>query len=278
VLNSFPPLRFGRRVAVRLGSIGWTRAAGNLSFVTLLGLVPLVTTAFAFVLHFPFFQDNLAALETFLMRSLLPGSAATIVHQYVVSLAEQAARMKGIAIFFVIVTAALTVESIESEINALWGLTWRRPVARRAVVFVMGLTIGPALIGASISLTTWLLTQSVAAVSLESSTAAAILRPFPVVLNIAGMTLLYAVAPACPVPWRYALAGGVLAGVGFELLKHGFGWYVANVASYQALYGALAAFPAFLFWIYLCWMLFLLGAAVTATLTLGSGRAERKSR
>jgi membrane protein len=235
-----------------------------------LGLVPLVTTAFAFVVRFPVFQENLSALENFLLRFLLPGSAAAVVHTYVVGLAETASRLTGVAIFFVIVTAALTIEAIDSEINALWGVKKRRPVASRAFVYLVGLTVGPVLIGASISLTTWLLTQSVAAVPFEESTALAILRPFPIALTIAGMTLIYAVAPACRVPWRNAFAGGVLAGVGFEVLKRGFGWYVANVATYEKLYGALSAIPAFLFWIYLCWMLFLLGAAISATLTAGS--------
>src|SRR5262245_31649986 len=101
----------------RLNAIGWTRAAGSLAFTTLLGIVPLATVAFAFVAQFPIFQDFLRVLENYLLRYTLPETASALVRTYIVGLASEAASLKGVWIFAVIVTAALVVDSVESEIN-----------------------------------------------------------------------------------------------------------------------------------------------------------------
>ena len=268
------PLRFFRRAAARLNSIGWLRAAGSLSFVTLLGLVPLATVAFAFVASFPVFQDFLRVLETILLRHLLPASASTIVHEYVVVLAESAANAIGLSIIFVAITATLVVDTIESEINEIWGIRKKRPVARRILVYVAGITAGPVMVGAAISLIRWSLTEIVAAVPLEIALTDAVWQGVPMVLLVVGLTLLYRIAPARPVLWRYAIASGVLAGIAIEITKRVFAWYLTHFPSYELLYGALAAFPALLVWIFLCWLIVLAGAAVTATLAEAGEREK----
>jgi len=268
------PVRFFRRTVSRLNSVGWFRAAGSLSFVTLLGLVPLATVAFAFVAQFPVFQDFLRVLEAFLLRHLLPTSAATIVHQYVVVLAEEAANAVGRSIVFVAITAALAIDTIESEINEIWGVRNKRPITRRLLVYVFGITAGPVLLGATISLIGWTLAEIVSAVPLQKAFTDVVWRGVPTALVIVGLTLLYRIAPARLVRWRYAIAGGVLAGIAFEVTKRVFTWYLTSFQSYELLYGALAAFPALLFWIFLSWLIVLAGAAVSATLAEAGGRAN----
>jgi membrane protein len=268
------PVRFFRRTVSRLNSVGWFRAAGSLSFVTLLGLVPLATVAFAFVAQFPVFQDFLRVLEAFLLRHLLPSSASTLVHQYVVVLAEDAASAVGRSIVFVAVTAALAIDTIESEINEIWGVRNKRPIARRILVYVFGITAGPVLLGATISLIGWTLAEIVAAVPLQKAFSEVVLRSVPTALAIVGLSLLYRIAPARQVRWRYAVAGGVLAGIAFEITKRVFTWYLTSFQSYELLYGALAAFPALLFWIFLSWLIVLAGAAVSATLAEAGGRGS----
>jgi len=268
------PVRFFRRTVSRLNSVGWFRAAGSLSFVTLLGLVPLATVAFAFVAQFPIFQDFLKVLEAFLLRHLLPTSASTIVHQYVVVLAEDAASAVGRSIVFVAVTAALAIETIESEINEIWGVRNKRPIARRILVYLFGITAGPVILGATISLIAWTLAEIVAAVPMQKAFTDVVWRGVPTALVIVGLTLLYRMAPARRVRWRYAIAGGVLAGIAFEVTKRVFTWYLTSFQSYELLYGALAAFPALLFWIFLSWLIVLAGAAVSATLAEAGGRAN----
>ena len=56
------------------------------------------------------------------------------------------------------------------------------------------------------------------------------------------------------------------AALAFEAAKHGYAYYLTRVPTYEVVYGALAALPVFLIWIYLCWLIVLAGAAITATL------------
>lgn len=269
------PLLFFRHAAARLDNIGWLRAAGSLSFVTLLGLVPLATVAFAFVARFPIFQDFLKVLEAFLLRHMLPSSASAIVHQYVVVLAEDAVNAVGLSIVFVIITATLVVDTIESEINEIWGIRKKRPVGRRILVYMVGITAGPVMVGAAITLIRWSLAEVVSKVPVEQAFTDAVWRGVPATLLVVSLTLLYRVAPARKVLWRYAIPSGVLAAIALYLTRTGFTWYLSHFPSYELLYGAVAAFPALLFWIFLCWLIVLAGAAMSATLAEPGARGAR---
>jgi membrane protein len=265
------PFTLVRRVFARLDSVGWTRAAGSLAFTTLLGLVPLVTVAFAFVAQFPVFQDVLSVLERFLLRYMLPENARALVQTHVVGLAAEAASLKGVWIVFVVVTAALVVDTVESEINEIWGVRRKRPLLRRVIVYVVGVTAGPALVGGAIAAIMWLLQLSISTVPLQQVAIRAILAPLPFLFATAGFTLLYALVPACKVAWSHALVSGLLAAGVLEATRVGFTWYVAHSPSYEILYGALAAVPILLLWIFLFWMIVLAGAAVTASLADARG-------
>jgi membrane protein len=266
------------RLLSRIQVIGLSRTAASLSFATLLGLVPLATVAFAFVVRFPVFQEWLDALESYLLQYMLPESANAVVHTYIREFTEKASRLTGVSIAFIVGTAALMIGTIEREINALWGITKRRPFTRRIIVFALGATAGPVLVGASISVTTWLLARSLAAVPLHSTPAALAVKALPLLFSTLALALLYATAPYRHVPWRYAFAGAFAAALAFEAAKHGFAFYVTHVPTYQLVYGALAALPVFLIWIHLCWLIVLVGAAITATLTLPPATAPPRRR
>ena len=245
--------------------IGLTRTASSLSFTTLLAIVPMATVALAFVARFPIFEHWFAALEAFLFKNMLPSSTASVVHEYVLSFAEQAARLTGISIALIAVTAGLAISTVEREINLIWGIRRSRPLARRVIVYLIGLTAGPVLLGASISLTTWLIGESLAVVTIRKTQSEVILRMLPFVFGTAGLTLLYKAVPARHVGWAPALVGGVTCGLALEAAKYGFAWYLTRVNTYQVVYGALAALPVFLLWIHLCWVIVLSGAAISAT-------------
>ena len=221
------------------------------------------------------FQDFLKVLETFLLRHLLPASATVIVHEYVVVLAEAAANAIGLSIVFVAITATLVVDTIESEINEIWGIRKKRPVARRILVYVVGITAGPVMVGAAITFIRWSLAEAVATVKVEQALTDAVWRGMPMALLVGGLTLLYRVAPSRRVRWRDAVTSGVLAALAIGITKQVFTWYLMHFPSYEMLYGALAAFPALLFWIFLCWLIVLAGAAVTATLAEARARGTK---
>ena len=261
---------FVRSVAARTRNTGLGRTAGSLAFTTLLGIVPLATVAFSFAARFPVFQQWLDALEVFLLKYTLPGSANEVVHRYVREFTEKAAALTGVSIVVILVAASLVIATIEREINALWGISARRPFVQRLAVYLLGVTLGPVLVGASISLTTWLFTQTLAPMPLELSLADFVVKPLPLILSTLALALLYAMAPNRSVPWRHAFAGALTAALALEATKYGFAVYVKNVPTYEVVYGTLAALPVFLIWIYVCWLIVLSGAAITATLTLNA--------
>ena len=271
------PFRFLPRVVARLRDVDLARAASSLSFTTMLAIVPLFTVAFAFVARFPLFQDWLQALEQFLLRHMLPFAGAAQIRAHILGFAGQAARLTGISIVLIGVTAALAVATVEREFNAIWGIRRGRSLPKRILVYAVGLSAGPVLLGASISITTWLVVHSIAVVPFQKSVGAQIVEALPFAFSTAGLTLLYKGVPARHVPLVPALAAGALAAAAFEAAKHAFAWYLTRLSNYEAVYGALAVLPIFLVWVYCCWLIILAGAAVCATIAEPGGRRARRS-
>jgi membrane protein len=262
---------FARGVAQRLSGVGLARTAAALSFTTVLGLVPLFTVAFIYVARYPLFERWLSALERFLVRHLLPGSGPAI-RPYLDEFTAKAANLQGIGILIVVVTAMLLVATVEKEINAIWGTREPRSMIRRLGVYALGVTLGPLAIGAAVYSTNWLLEASLAVELFTKPEVSALGTPIAIALATLFFTLLYAVLPVRRVPWRSALAGGLVAALAFEAAKRGFVLYVTNVPTYQRVYGAVAVLPLFLVWIFVSWIVVLFGAAVTATLVEGPPR------
>jgi membrane protein len=256
---------FVARVVRRVWAAGIGRVAASLAFTTLLGLVPLFTVAFAYVARFPLFQSWLDALEPTLLKFLLPGSSATVRH-YLAEFTARAADLQGIGTAFVVITAVLLVADVESEINAIWGVSVARSLARRAIVYTLGFITVPVSIGAAVYFTSWAIEHSVDAVPIASEALPFLARPVAFGIGTLVLTLIYALVPARRVPWRAALIAGLLAAIAFEVAKAGFTFYITHFSTYQLVYGALAALPVFLIWLYLSWIILLVGAAVSATL------------
>jgi len=267
-------VRFAKGVVQRLSGVGLVRTAAALSFTTVLGLVPVFTVAFVYVAQYPLFDAWLSAFERFLVRHLLPGSGA-VIRPYLDEFTSKAGELKDIGIVIVLVTAVLLVATVEKEINAIWGTREPRSLMRRLAVYALGVTLGPLAIGAAIYSTNWMLEASLAVDLLTKPEITALGAPIAIAVTTLTFSLLYAVLPARRVPWWAALAGGVVAALALEAAKRGFVFYVANVPTYQRVYGALAVLPLFLIWIFLSWVIVLVGAAVSASLVEGPLRAAR---
>lgn len=268
-------IAFVRRVVSRLRGIGVSGTAASLAFTTLLALVPLATISFAVVARFPVFEEGLSALEQWMVRVFLPGVGERVVRDTIVGFAEQAARLTLVNLAALAVTAALLVATIEGEINAIFGVRRNRPLARRALMTLLGVTLGPLAAGLSIYATTWLLAQSLEGTPLPGARALAGL-PLPWIIGATVFTLVYKVLPYTHVRWHHAIFGGIVASAAFEGAKDLFAWYVVHVPTYRQIYGALAVLPLFMLWIYLCWAIVLAGAAIVAALTPGGERSAAR--
>jgi membrane protein len=265
------------RVLRRLQATQFLRIAGSLSYTTLLGLVPLFTVAFAYVAPYSMFEHWREALEPVLLKFLLPGSSVS-ARQYLAEFTAKTAGLKGIGTALVVLTAVLLIAEVEREINAIWGIYEARSLPRRIIIYALGFVAVPALIGAAVYATSWLIDTSVAAVPLASAALPYIARPFSLAIGTVLLTLAYKLVPARQVPLRAAFISGLLAAVAFEGAKFGFAFYITHVRTYQIVYGALAALPLFLIWIYVCWIILLVGAAVAATLAEHRWGRSRKRR
>jgi membrane protein len=266
---------FVRRLVRRLTGVGLGRSAASLAFTTLFGLVPLFTVAFTYVARFPIFERSQDALESLLLRYFLPGSS-TLVHKYLSEFSANSAQLKGIGTFFVLLTVVLMVVQVDQEINTIWGAAReRRSLGQRVLIYVLALTAGPALIGAAVYYVTWLVEHAIVTTSIGAEALTVLSEPVALLVDTVGFTVLYVLVPAYRVPLKLAAIGGVLAAIGFEAAKYGFRLYIGRFSSYQLIYGPLAALPLFLLWIYVSWIIVLVGAAITATLAETTGRRRR---
>src|SRR5438067_9988448 len=230
---------FLRRLFRRLMGVGIARTAASLAFTTLLGLVPLFTVAFSYVTRFPMFERWQDAFESFLLRYFLPGSG-TVVRHYLAEFTEKSSQLKGVGTLFVILTAVLLVVQIDREINTIWGGREPRSVGRRIVVYALGVTAGPALIGATIYYTTWLIEHAVGTTSIGAEALTVLSEPAAFIVDTAGFTLLYQLVPAQRVRFKVALFGGSLAAIAFEAAEYGVRFCITQGSSHLLVFVALA--------------------------------------
>jgi membrane protein len=207
---------------------------------------------------------------------MVPASA-DVIATYTEQFSDKAARLTAVGIGFLVITAVMTLLTIEWAFNDIWRVKRSRPIVQRIFVYWTLITIGPVLMGASLSLTSWLVGHAVGLVGGLPGAGVAVLTLVPILLTAIALTLLYLAMPNRRIALRDAAIGGLLAAVLFEVMKRGFAFYVAAVPTYTLVYGALATLPIFLIWIYLSWLVVVFGALVVAALPEwreGAGQAE----
>jgi membrane protein len=237
------------------------RHAAALSFSSLLALAPMFAIVFSVLSLFSAFEQLAAPLQDFIYQFLVP-AAGDELRLYIEQFASQAGKLTLIGLGFFLLTALLLLFSIEESFNDIWGLGQGRPVVARLTVYWALLSLGPLLMGASLAISSYLLSLSV--VSGHAQSIGLAILPF--VFEMLAFLLLYIVMPNVRVSLRHGLAGALIASVLFEISKYLFASYLLNLGNYQVVYGALSTLPIFLVWIYLSWVVALVGAEVVAVL------------
>ncbi|MBI1905095.1 MAG: YihY family inner membrane protein [Rhodocyclales bacterium] len=260
-LRSFITLLSERFVATRCPQV-----AGSLTFTTLLALVPLVTVSIALFSNFPAFKTLAKALATFLQKEILPELAAQIVTTYALQFSEKAAQLTLIGTALLVVTVLLLLHTIDDVFNDIWGVRKPRPMLTRLAVYWVALTLGPIAVAGSIFATGELVATSMALIGnhTEASAFSALLAPLTLLGTL--FSFLYFGTPNHPVKILHALIGGFAAALAFLLMQRLFGLFIARFPTYTLVYGTFAALPIFLVWLYLSWVVVLLGAILAATL------------
>ena len=242
-------------------------SAGALSYTTVFALVPLTAAAFGVVAAFPSFQVWLDQSTDFIFANFVPASARA-VEKYLREFADSARGLTSIGGGALLVSALLTMASIEDTFNRIWRVEAPRSKLARFLVYWVALTLGPLLVIASLAISSYLFSLPfISDAAQKFGLQEWLLGQVPTVVELSAFTAGYLVIPNRSVRFRYALVGGVLATLLFELAKFGLATYISNVPSYTQVYGTLAVIPIFLIWIYLSWVSVLLGASFAASLS-----------
>lgn len=271
--------RFVRQVAERFQEDRCQRVAGALSFTTVLSIVPLTAVMLAVFSLFPVFSSWMTVIQSFIYSNFVP-AAGEVVQKHLLQFASKAGRLTAIGLLFLGVTSVMLLATIEQTFNDIWRVTRARKLLHRFLAYWALLTLGPILIGASLTLTSRFLALPIFGVLEHGFVRGVVDIVLPLAMEVGAAVLLYTVVPNVPVVWRDALTGGLFAAVLLEIAKRLFAASMKYFTSYQILYGAIAALPVFLVWVYISWVIVLLGAIVTATLDerrTSKGPADRPS-
>jgi len=256
----------------RIEQDNMTTLAGNLAYVSLLSLVPFVAVVFALFAAFPMFSDVSIQLRHFIFANFMPATG-DIIQRYIEQFVANSSKMTAVGACGLIVTALLLMYAVDSALNTIWRSKRARPKIYSFAVYWMILTLGPLLAGASLVISSYLL--SLRWVSGFDSLIDNVLRIFPLLLSWLAFWLLYSIVPTTRVPARDALVGSLVAALLFELGKKGFALYITMFPSYQLIYGVLAVIPILFVWVFWTWCIVLLGAEITVT--LGDYRALKEA-
>ncbi len=258
---------FTRFIATRFHQDRCIQIAASLTFTTLLSLVPLITIALTIFSTLPAFEDFSAQIKVYLLNNLMPDMAGKIITRYMQRFTERAMQLTAVGIVFLALTAMMMMLTIDHAFNTIWRVSRQRPLLRRLAIYLAALTFAPLLVGASLSLTSWLVGLSMGYAKQIPVFGVGALKTLPILLTTLAFAMLFRLVPNSYVPRTHALVGAVAAAIVFESMNSMFGYYISHFATYRLVYGAFSSVPIFLMWIYLSWLTILFGAVIAASLS-----------
>jgi len=210
------------------------------------------------------------------VQSLIPDTIARQVLGYLTQFAAQASKLGTVGLAIVLVTALALILTIDRTLNRVWRVRRPRPLGQRVLIYWAAITLGPLILGASLALTSYAISTSQGVVGNLPGGVRVLLDLIEFTLLAGGMAALYHYVPNTRVRWGHAWAGGIFVSLGIEGAKRLLSLYIASVPTYSMVYGAFATLPILLVWIYLAWVIVLLGAVIAAYLpSLLTGVARR---
>lgn len=243
------------------------QTAGALAFTTLFAMVPLSAAVLGVLSTFPVFEEWRIKLTSWVFNNFVP-AAGDVVQSYLTEFAANASKATAIGVLVLVFSAISLMMSIEDAFNRIWRVKAHRGAVSRFVIYWTALSLGPMLLVAAVAISSYLMALPfIDAASAQFSLKARLLAVLPFLIVWVTMIIGYMVIPNRSVRFRDAALGGLIAAVLFESAKHLFAWYAGGIATYQQVYGALSIVPIFFLWMYLSWIIVLLGASITASLS-----------
>ncbi|MGC9401075.1 virulence factor BrkB family protein [Vibrio genomosp. F10] len=250
--------------------------AGYLTYITLLSIVPMLTVLLSVLSSFSLFSSSGDVIQDFVITHFVP-AAGDAVKGALVEFIANTGKMTAVGGAFLFVAALMLISNIDKNLNFIWRVTEKRRPVFSFSMYWMVLTLGPILVGTSIAATSYITSLKIIDSEAISGIYNMLLRWLPFLLSFFAFIVLYLLVPNKKVRLTDAMVGAITAAILFELSKKGFAAYITHFPSYQLIYGALAAIPILFVWVYLCWLIVLIGAEITAALgeqALWSGTSE----
>ena len=237
-------------------------SAAALTYMSLFALVPLLTVTLSIASALPAAGNIEAKVDDFLLQFLLPESSTQVV-EYLSTFIAQARSLTLFGVAILLITAILMLRNVERALNDIWRNQTNRKPLHSFLLYWAVLSLGPAAIGLGLGLRAFLFATTNEWGGLQQyGIEAMLVRLLPFMISTIGLTALYAAVPNCQVSLRHAFIGGIFAAITFTVARMAFTAVMAQ-SSYSLVYGAFATAPLFLLWIYITWIIVLLGAVIT---------------
>ncbi|MDY6524629.1 YihY family inner membrane protein [Acinetobacter faecalis] len=252
--------------------------AGSLTYTTLFAVVPMLTVFLVIISSIKALEPARQQLQQLIYSNFLPNT--TIAFDKALSaFTEKSSNLTIIGVLFLFFTTVMMLTSIETVFNRIWRVKETRGGILGFMRYWTIISLGPILLGSAFVISSTLASMNVlsnnfAGYELDG---AFILWAISFSLTVIGFFILNWTIPNRNVPIKAALIAGLFSAVVFELLKNLFGYTMSNFTSYQIVYGAFAAVPIFLLWIFLSWNIVLLGVEISYALTaFNSGKDQKR--
>ncbi|MCE2781906.1 YihY family inner membrane protein [Limnohabitans sp.] len=275
-VSVFPWRQMGAVLAERFRDARLGVSASSLTFTTVLAMVPLFAVGLAVFSAFPVFGKFQDTIQRWLIESLVPESIARQVLSYLSQFSLKASRLGTAGLVAVLVSAVFLMVTIERTLGQIWRLQRQRPLPQRVLLYWSAITLGPLLLGSSLAATSFVVSASRDVVNVLPGSTRWLLDGFEFLMLTACVSGLYFYVPYTRVRWRHAITAGFLVSGSLEVAKKLMAFYLLEVPTYSLVYGAFAAVPILLVWIYVTWLLVLLGAVLASSLPELGRQAWRK--
>ncbi|HEY5322859.1 MAG TPA: YihY family inner membrane protein [Caldimonas sp.] len=249
--------------------------AGSLTFTSVISIVPLATVMLALFSAFPIFSTLQETLQRYFVANLFPDTIAKPVLGAITQFSTRANRLGLVGLAVLLISAIALMLTIDKALNAIWRVRKARSFAQRVLIYWSAMTLGPLLLPVSLTATSYAVSVARGYGGFAPQGFGVVIATLEFVLIVLGGAALFHYVPNTHVRWRHALAGGLFVALGIAGAKRLLALYFSTVPTYSMIYGAFATVPIFLIWIYLSWVVVLLGAVIAAYAPVAGTRLKR---
>ena len=251
--------------------------AGSLTYTTLFAVVPMLTVFLVIISSIKALEPARQQLQQLIYSNFLPKTTIAF-DKALNAFTDKSSNLTIIGILFLFVTTVMMLTSIETVFNRIWRVRETRGGIIGFMRYWTIISLGPILLGSA-----FVISSTMASLNVLSNNFAGyelngafVLWLISFCLTVVGFFILNWTIPNRSVPIKSALIAGLFSAVVFELLKNLFGFIMSNFTSYEVVYGAFAAIPIFLLWIFLSWNIVLIGVEISYALTAFTAHKEQK--